>query len=107
MYLSNLFIFFQLCDAKVNNNDGGILKEKSRSGQVSWIQRDEETYFNSLNARIETIAGYSFSSGEKYQIVNYGIGGHYMPHYDAFYKEHVCYTIIINISGAVDTFIVV
>lgn len=91
-------------DAEVVSNAGGILVEKTRSGQVSWIECNKEIHFNSLNSRIETISGYSSSSGENYQIVNYGLGGHYIPHNDAFLKEHVCYTIIINIVG---TFIVI
>lgn len=64
--------------------------ETSRSGQVSWIEKnDEGGYFDSLNSRIECFTELSLKTAEAYQIVNYGLSGHYVPHHDAFKKQYV------------------
>lgn len=39
-----------------------------------------------LDARIEDMTGLSTISAERLQIVNYGIGGQYEPHFD-FYNQ--------------------
>lgn len=44
--------------------------------------------FDSLNDRIECFTGWSTKYAESYQIVNYGLAGHYKQHYDAL-LQHV------------------
>jgi prolyl 4-hydroxylase len=84
-----------MSDAKLQKNNGSSV-EKSRLGQAAWIDDDDAVeYFYSLNNRIETFTGYSTQTAELYQIVNYGLGGHYSPHYDPFHKETVRNTILI------------
>ncbi|XP_001945742.2 prolyl 4-hydroxylase subunit alpha-2 isoform X2 [Acyrthosiphon pisum] len=76
-------------DAKVKSVDGKnyLLEEKTRSGQVYWIfEVDAVEYFDALNTRIESFTGFSTKTAERYQIVNYGLGGHYIPHHDSFAK---------------------
>jgi len=78
----------------VSTNDS-VLLERSRSGQVYWItQPDVVKYFGALNTRVESFTGFSIKTAERYQIVNYGLGGHYLPHYDSFTKRTVRNTII-------------
>jgi len=73
-----------------------IVEEKSRLGQVYWINdNDAVEYFHSLSNRIETFTGFTSQTAELYQIVNYGLGGHYLPHYDPFQKGTVRNTILI------------
>ncbi|KAL5234592.1 hypothetical protein ACI65C_002002 [Semiaphis heraclei] len=68
--------------SSVNKND-----RRSRSGQVNWITAsDAVKYFDALNTRIESFTGFSTKTAELYQIVNYGLGGHYLPHNDPFLK---------------------
>jgi len=67
-----------------------VLLEISRSSQTKWIKKNEENgQFNLLNARIETLTGYSLKSSENYQIVNYGLSGHFQPHHDAVERKYV------------------
>lgn len=64
----------------------------SRSGQVSWLDDNEEEdnqFLNSLNARIESLTGHTTKTAEDFQVVNYGLGGHYIPHYDMLSSAHV------------------
>jgi prolyl 4-hydroxylase len=35
-----------------------------------------------VNRRVEDITGLTISTAEELQVVNYGIGGHYEPHFD-------------------------
>ncbi|XP_022182993.1 prolyl 4-hydroxylase subunit alpha-2-like isoform X2 [Myzus persicae] len=63
------------------------LKERSRSGQVNWInEHDAVEYLDALNTRVESFTGFSAKTAEQYQVVNYGLGGHYLPHHDTFQK---------------------
>ncbi|CAH1713708.1 unnamed protein product [Aphis gossypii] len=77
-----------MIDAKIQSSiNASTIEERSRSGQVCWINNNDEVkYFDSLNTRIETFTGFTTKTAEKYQIVNYGLGGHYLPHYDPFPK---------------------
>ncbi|CAI6369320.1 unnamed protein product [Macrosiphum euphorbiae] len=76
-------------DAQVKSIAGNEseLQEQTRSGQVYWIKEvDAVEYFDALNTRIESFTGFSTKTAERYQIVNYGLGGHYLPHHDPFRK---------------------
>lgn len=75
--------------AKVLKSAGSVVDEDQRSGQLSRILNHDA--LEALDARIEAFTGYSTKTAESYQIVNYGLGGHYLPHFDAFGK-HVRYT---------------
>lgn len=69
--------------------------------QVAWINNTKALgHFDSLDKRVESFTGWSTSSAERYQIVNYGLGGHFIPHWDAFdrgmvmwYIVFVCYNV--------------
>lgn len=84
-------------DARVKTPSGNasVLLEQTRLGQVYWIDQSyADKYFDALNTRIESFTGFSTKTAERYQIVNYGLGGHYLPHYDSFPKRTVRNTII-------------
>lgn len=79
-------------DTKVLYRTGSLLIEKQRSGQTGRIFNDvAASQFYSLNSRIESFTGLSTKYAEPYQIVNYGLGGHYLPHSDSFAKGLVKY----------------
>ena len=61
-----------------------------------WLSPDDDPlgYVQRIDQRIEDITGLTMSTAEQLQVVNYGIGGHYEPHYD-FAQVQVCYASII------------
>ncbi|XP_026811721.1 prolyl 4-hydroxylase subunit alpha-2-like [Rhopalosiphum maidis] len=78
-----------MSDARIQTKNNSS-EEKSRLGQATWINsNDSVEYFDSLNNRIETFTGFTTKTAELYQIVNYGLGGHYLPHFDPFHKGTV------------------
>lgn len=75
-----------MTEAQTISDDGKSINsnENIRSCEVAWLnQQEEDEFFQSLNNRIESISEFSTLSAESYQIVNYGLGGHYVTHYDA------------------------
>lgn len=42
-----------------------------------------------VSQRVEDMTGLTVSSAEELQVVNYGIGGHYEPHFDFARREEV------------------
>lgn len=53
-----------------------------RISKATWIEDDEHEYIQVINQRIEDMTKTSLETAESLQIVNYGIGGHYEPHFD-------------------------
>ena len=45
-------------------------------------------YVTRVDQRVEDVTGLTVSTAEQLQVVNYGIGGHYEPHYD--FAQVVC-----------------
>ncbi|KAH7943910.1 hypothetical protein HPB52_012952 [Rhipicephalus sanguineus] len=64
-------------------------KEKKHPSQVSWLKDSQHKLLESVSRRIEVSTGLSLESAEAYQVSNYGLGGHYTPHLDAFEFDKV------------------
>ncbi|XP_030080740.1 prolyl 4-hydroxylase subunit alpha-2-like isoform X2 [Drosophila hydei] len=66
------------------HNSGVETVHSSRIAKGTWLTRD----FNNLTLRIERrimdMVDLELSGSEDLQIMNYGIGGHFEPHYDYF-----------------------
>ncbi|KAL4148258.1 hypothetical protein QTP88_002538 [Uroleucon formosanum] len=74
-----------LSDAKYYLEGKTALLDDRRLGQLKWFLEDvNPILFGKLNKRIECITEYSTKTAEGYQTVNYGLGGHFCVHLDAF-----------------------
>ncbi|XP_033755817.1 prolyl 4-hydroxylase subunit alpha-2-like [Pecten maximus] len=83
--LSFLFLnsCLQLTPAVVVKRSGLSKAEyRTRSGETSWIHPAEKISIK-LEKRIELLTGLDRLTAEYFEIVNYGLGGHYLRHYDA------------------------
>ncbi|KAL1482810.1 hypothetical protein MTO96_033536 [Rhipicephalus appendiculatus] len=68
------------------NNPAGITSYM-RISKVSWLWDTHHPFLSSLDRRISLASGLSLESSEPYQVANYGLGGHYSPHDDAYTFE--------------------
>ncbi|RWS27155.1 vacuolar protein sorting-associated protein 33A-like protein [Leptotrombidium deliense] len=62
-----------------------------RTSQTAWFSNDESEIAARLSRRIEAATGLSTdmdnSHAELMQVANYGMGGHYTPHYDYLFMD--------------------
>jgi prolyl 4-hydroxylase len=69
---------------EVPDDDEGLIS-KHRVSQVAWFEDlhdDEIAFVTKLYKRISAITGLSLDDSEALQLQNYGIAGHYAPHWD-------------------------
>lgn len=53
-----------------------------RISKSAWLRDGEHKHVADVGQRVEDMTGLSQETAEELQVVNYGIGGHYEPHYD-------------------------
>lgn len=58
-----------------------------RVAKVAWHSDMVHPVLRKLSLRTEDMTGLHLKSAEQWQVQNYGIGGHYAPHYDFTTKE--------------------
>ncbi|XP_050664933.1 prolyl 4-hydroxylase subunit alpha-1-like isoform X13 [Leptidea sinapis] len=55
-----------------------------RISKSAWLHDDESPTIARVSRRVSHFTNLDMSSAEELQVVNYGIGGHYTPHYDYY-----------------------
>lgn len=77
---------FQLQRGAVQNGVTGEWRFADfRVSKSSWlVDEDDAVLVPKLTKRIEAMTGLSAESAEEFEIINYGLGGHYEPHVDYF-----------------------
>lgn len=74
--------------ATVQNYKTGELETASyRISKSAWLRADDSEYVATVNQRIEDITDLNVDTAEELQVANYGIGGHYEPHFDFARRE--------------------
>lgn len=74
--------------ATVQNYKTGELETASyRISKSAWLRNEEHSIIEGIAQRVEDMTGLSTETAEDLQVVNYGIGGHYEPHFDFARKE--------------------
>lgn len=69
--------------ATVQNYKTGELEVANyRISKSAWLKEPEHPVVERISRRVEHMTGLTTSTAEELQVVNYGIGGHYEPHYD-------------------------
>ncbi|KAK7094265.1 prolyl 4-hydroxylase subunit alpha-1-like isoform X2 [Littorina saxatilis] len=76
-------------------NDNARVDLKSRTSQLSWVHDDQSPVVRGLSQRVKVMTGLEVeqrfpkgpSSAESFQVLNYGMGGHYNPHYDTYARD--------------------
>ncbi|EDW99116.2 prolyl 4-hydroxylase subunit alpha-2 isoform X1 [Drosophila yakuba] len=61
---------------------GNSTTTEIRTSQNTWLWYDANPWLAKIKQRLEDVTGLSTESAEPLQLVNYGIGGQYEPHFD-------------------------
>ncbi|BFF93066.1 prolyl 4-hydroxylase subunit alpha-1-like [Drosophila madeirensis] len=74
--------------ATVQNSVTGALETANyRISKSAWLKTDEDSVIAKVVQRTADMTGLDMESAEELQVVNYGIGGHYAPHFDFARRE--------------------
>ncbi|XP_075211186.1 prolyl 4-hydroxylase subunit alpha-1 isoform X3 [Lycorma delicatula] len=74
--------------ATVQNYKTGELEVANyRISKSAWLKENEDEVVARISQRVEDITSLTTSTAEELQVVNYGIGGHYEPHFDFARRE--------------------
>lgn len=69
--------------ATVQNSVTGALETANyRISKSAWLKTAEDEVIATVVQRTADMTGLDMDSAEELQVVNYGIGGHYEPHFD-------------------------
>ncbi|XP_033099602.1 prolyl 4-hydroxylase subunit alpha-1-like isoform X2 [Anneissia japonica] len=69
--------------ATIQNPKTGVLEFANyRISKSAWLKGIEHKVVETVNNRIQDVTGLTMETAEELQVVNYGIGGHYEPHFD-------------------------
>ncbi|XP_024082714.1 prolyl 4-hydroxylase subunit alpha-2 isoform X2 [Cimex lectularius] len=74
--------------ATVQNSKTGELETASyRISKSAWLKDNDDEVIARVSKRVEDMTGLTTATAEELQVVNYGIGGHYEPHFDFARKD--------------------
>jgi prolyl 4-hydroxylase len=74
--------------ATVQNYKTGELETANyRVSKTAWLKEYEHEHVGNVYSRTHQITGLNMETSEELQVSNYGIGGHYEPHFDFARKE--------------------
>lgn len=65
-----------------NHKTGELEVANYRISKSAWLKDTEHPYVDRISRRVEDMTGLITATAEELQVVNYGIGGHYEPHFD-------------------------
>jgi prolyl 4-hydroxylase len=68
----------------VDDDSGSALLHQNRTSSGTFFNVNETTFIEKLDRRIAELMQLPVSNGEGLQILNYGVGQEYQPHYDYF-----------------------
>jgi len=82
--------FPRLKRATVQNPQTGQLETAFyRVSKSAWLRDEEDPLIRRASQKARIVANLTLDTAEELQVVNYGIGGHYEPHYDFARKREV------------------
>lgn len=71
----------------VNRASGGTELNAARTSEGTYFFHDASALLETLNRRFTQITRWPLANGEPLQILHYGVGAEYQPHYDYFAPE--------------------
>ena len=68
----------------IDSEHGGSKIDERRSSELTVVKRGASPLVSRLDARIARITGVPLAQGEHLQVMRYGVGAEYQPHFDYF-----------------------
>ncbi|XP_017773011.1 PREDICTED: prolyl 4-hydroxylase subunit alpha-1 [Nicrophorus vespilloides] len=72
-----------------NSKTGELETAQYRISKSAWLKDEEHKHIAAVCQRVEDMTGLTMTTAEELQVVNYGIGGHYEPHFDFARREEI------------------
>ncbi|XP_045447269.1 prolyl 4-hydroxylase subunit alpha-1 [Melitaea cinxia] len=66
---------------------GALVPAHYRISKSAWLRDEEAPAVAAVSRRVAAFTGLSLATAEELQVVNYGLGGHYEPHFDFARKQ--------------------
>lgn len=84
---------------KGENHDRGKLSKNERKSYTAWLQKElaADRVVIRLNERFGALVGLELEPSEPLQVLNYDIGGNYLPHFDWGYVRTLLVVLYISI----------
>ncbi|XP_069356294.1 prolyl 4-hydroxylase subunit alpha-1 isoform X1 [Maniola hyperantus] len=70
-----------------DSKTGQLVPAHYRISKSGWLKDEESPIIARVSRRVADFTGLNMMSAEELQVVNYGIGGHYEPHFDFARKQ--------------------
>lgn len=87
--------------------DSDVVDTKTRVSEQVWVKDKESELVARISDRVSDITGYPISHQEDLQVVHYGIGGRFTPHYDpCVLSKDECVRMNGDAGGRVFTFLI-
>lgn len=68
----------------IDNETGSRVPHEARTSEGTWFRRGENPLVARIETRVAQLTNSRISNGEGLQILHYGVGARYDPHYDYF-----------------------
>jgi prolyl 4-hydroxylase len=65
-----------------NYKSGNLETAAYRISKTAWLRREEDQRIEDIYQKVADLSGLNMDTSEELQVSNYGIGGHYEPHFD-------------------------
>ncbi len=66
----------------VFGQEGKLIEVEYRISKTAWLPDSLDPLMGRLAQRVSALTGLSHETAEQFQVLNYGLGGHYEPHFD-------------------------
>lgn len=83
----------------VNRANGGTELNEARTSEGTYFFHDASPLLETINHRIAQVTRWPLANGEPLQILHYGIGAEYQPHYDYFPLEDAGTSTLLQHGG--------
>lgn len=83
----------------VNRANGGTELNEARTSEGTYFFHDASPLLETINRRIAQVTRWPLANGEPLQILHYGIGAEYQPHYDYFSLEDAGTSTLLQHGG--------